>query len=185
MGSNMLAQPNAFYQELLDRGEVENAERYLRYLRGEFEQPGRKYTLDHFRVTELKRNIVKAIKEVDQENPPVLIEDIYRKVKLYTSGRVANSVIMASLENLLIYGYVDEQYEAYTLTEIGKAINTIDLGDRICKMPGVFDVNEVVRKLQIDRASTVRPTIRKLVKAGLVIRCSRGKYLVKKEAVTC
>ena len=84
----MLAQPNAFYQELLDRGEKENAERYLRYLRGEFEQQGRKYTLDHFRVTELKRNIIKAIKEVDSENPPVLLEDIYSKVKLYTGSKV-------------------------------------------------------------------------------------------------
>ena len=120
------AQPNAFYWELIERGEIENAERYLKYLRGEITVKGRRYVVDHFRLTRLKQSILSLILDLPQ---PVLEEDITANIS--SSKR---RVVLVALESLVSYGFVDELYGAYSLTEKGASVEVAKIDDRIYQL---------------------------------------------------
>lgn len=167
------AQPNAFYWELIERGEIENAERYLKYLRGEITVKGRRYVVDHFRLTRLKQSILSLILDLPQ---PVLEEDITANIS--SSKR---RVVLVALESLVSYGFVDELYGAYSLTEKGASVEVAKIDDRIYqllkKTSAAYTVSDIVKALNIDRISTVRPAIRKLLEEGKIKRVKRGLFV--------
>lgn len=171
--STFPAQPNAFYWELIERGEVENAERYLKYLRGEITVKGRRYVVDHFRLTRLKQSILSLILNLPQ---PVLVEDI--TANIHSSKR---RVVLVALESLVSYGFVDELYGAYSLTEKGASVEVEKTDDRIYqllrKSSAAYTVSDIVKALNIDRVSTVRPAIRKLLEEGKITRVKRGLFV--------
>ena len=107
---------------------------------------------------------------------PVLEEDITANIS--SSKR---RVVLVALESLVSYGFVDELYGAYSLTEKGASVEVAKIDDRIYqllkKTSAAYTVSDIVKALDIDRISTVRPAIRKLLEEGKIKRVKRGLFV--------
>lgn len=163
---------NDFYYELVDRGETKAAANYLKYLRGELNVEGRRRLIGCPRITELRRKILAIVRNTDQP----CIEDIllhFRKNKLKT--------VESDVEMLVTYGYLDEEFGCYTLTEQGHSVHPIALDERICqevKGLGEFTISDLIQKMKkVDRDSSLRSAVRKLVKSHRLEKVARGRFI--------
>jgi hypothetical protein len=162
---------NDFYYELLDRGETQAAANYLRYLRGELKTESRRSLIGTLRITETRRKILTI---VGSTNLPCE-EDIIRNFK-----KKKMKTVESDIEILVTYGYLDEEDGIYSLTEQGQAIHPIALDERICEEVrdmGVFTIPDLFHKIKVDRTSSLRSAIRKLVKRHRIEKVSRGHFV--------
>jgi len=162
---------NDFYYELLDRGETQAAANYLRYLRGELRTEGRRSLIGKLRITETRRKILSIVGDTHLPCKEDILCGFKRK-KIKT--------VESDIEILVTYGYLNEEDEIYSLTEQGQSVHPIALDERICeevKTMGIFTISDLFQKIRVDRTSSLRSAIRKLVKRHRIEKVSRGHFM--------